>query len=43
MIKNPESYKNKNMLRTFEPENWLKNKNAEPHFKKLCSYKKYGV
>ena len=20
-----------------------KNKNAEPHFKKLCSYKKYGV
>ena len=27
----------------FEPENQLKNENAEPHFKKLCSYKKYGV
>ena len=23
MIKNPESYKNKNRLRTFEPKNWL--------------------
>ena len=43
MINNPESYKNKNRLRTFEPENSLKNKNAEPHLKKLCSYKKYGV
>ena len=35
MINNPESYKNKNRLRTFEPENSLKNKNAEPHLKKL--------
>ena len=42
-IKNPISYKNKNRLLTYEPEDWLKDKNAEPHFKKLCSYKQYSV
>ena len=43
MIKNLKCLKNKNRLKTFEHENWLRNKNAEPHFKKQCSYKKYGV
>ena len=33
MIKNLQRYKNKNGLRMFEAENWLRNKNAEPHFK----------
>ena len=42
-LTNLQCYKNKNRLRTIEPENWLKNKNAEPHLKKLCSYKKNGV
>ena len=39
LIKNFQSYRDKNRLRTLEPENWLKNRTAEPHFKKLCSYR----
>ena len=31
------------MLRTLEPENSVKNKNAEAHFKNLCSYKMKSV
>ena len=31
------------MLRTLEPKNRAKNKNAEAHFKNLCSYKMKSV
>ena len=31
------------MLRTLEPQNKVKNKNAEAHFKKQCSYKMKSV
>ena len=31
------------MLGTLEPENRAKNKNAEAHFKKQCSYKMKSV
>ena len=31
------------MLRTLEPENRAKNKNAEAHLKKQCSYKMKSV
>ena len=37
------SFKNKNMLGTFEPQNRAKNKNAEAHFKNPCSYKMKSV
>ena len=36
-------FKNKNMLRTLEPQNRVKNKNAEAHFKNPCSYKMKSV
>ena len=36
-------FKNKNVLRTLEPQNKAKNKNAEAHFKKQCSYKMKSV
>ena len=31
------------MLRTLEPQNGAKNKNAEAHFRKPCSYKMKSV
>ena len=37
------SFKNKNMLRTLEPQNRVRNKNAEAHFKNPCSYKMKSV
>ena len=37
------SFENKNMLRTLEPQNRVKNKNAEAHFKNPCSYKMKSV
>ena len=39
----PALFKNKNVLRTLEPQNKAKNKNAEAHFKKQCSYKMKSV
>ena len=31
------------MLKTLEPQNKVKNKNTEAHFKKQCSYKMKSV
>ena len=37
------SFKNKNVLRIFEPQNKVKNKNVEAHFQYPCSYEMKSV